>query len=291
MSTEKGCAQVDESDVRLRGELKLEDIAQVFRESLMTAEKLAESFLRSAIMRGFYRPGDRLQQDEVAKVLGISRIPVRSGLRQLEEEGLVTMTPHRGAIVTQHNLQQIAEIYELRTVLECYLLEHCMARITPAEVAELRGLADELEVPAGETETLSRRVGFYERLYRIADRPQALKMVARLRAQVDRYLLAKRVVPEPAGHTTLLDRIAVGDLDGAQRWIRNHLGAVSTELQTLITEPDRAQDAGDGAGKSSRLRSQSAAAPERLAGQRRGRVRGPSSESGNGRELGRSGRP
>ena len=281
---------MDESDVRLPGDLELEDIAQVFRESLMTAEKLAESFLRSAIMRGLYRPGERLQQDEVARALGISRIPVRSGLRQLEEEGLITMSPHRGAIVTRHDPEQIAEIYELRVVLECYLLEHCMTRITPAEVAELRRLADEVEVPAGEVETLSRRVGFYERLYGIAGRPQALKMVARLRAQVDRYLLAKRVVPEPAGHTALLDCIEAGDLDGAQSWITSHLGAVSTELQTLITEPDRGQEVDDRTGQAGRLRRQSVAAPERLASQRRGGVSGLHRESDSGRELGRTGR-
>ena len=56
--------------------------------------------MRERILRGEYPEGEPLRQDAIAEELGVSRIPVREALRQLEAEGLVTFSPHRGAVVS-----------------------------------------------------------------------------------------------------------------------------------------------------------------------------------------------
>ncbi len=217
---------------------QLHVIASSFRETFRTAEQLATSFMREAITRGIYQPGERLPQESIAAILGISRIPVRAGLRQLEEEGLITISPHRGATVTTLVADEIAEIYELRTVLECLLLELCIPRLIDADISRLRSIVERLEAAPSETDTLEQRLSFYEELYAIAARPRTLKLVMRLRGEVDRYLLARRVVEDAAGHFALLEAIEQRDTRAAKRWMRHHLAKVSQRLQIAVRDFD-----------------------------------------------------
>ena len=69
---------------------------------------------RAASSHGVYPEGEPLRQDAIAEELGVSRIPVREALRQLEAEGLVTFNPHRGAVVSTLSLDEIEELFELR---------------------------------------------------------------------------------------------------------------------------------------------------------------------------------
>ena len=74
--------------------------------------------LRSAIVAGELRPGQRIRQDEVAESLGVSVAPVREALATLEQEGQVAYRPRRGYFVTELRIEDLEEIYELRQVLE-----------------------------------------------------------------------------------------------------------------------------------------------------------------------------
>jgi len=93
------------------------------RQSLATA--VADK-LREKILNGELREGQQLRQDAIAAELRVSRIPVREALRQLEAEGLVTIIPHRGAVVSALSLEEIEELFEIRAVLECHILRKAM---------------------------------------------------------------------------------------------------------------------------------------------------------------------
>src|SRR5687767_1427855 len=73
-------------------------------------------------MAGTIPEGQQLRQEALAADLGVSRIPVREALRQLEAEGFVSIASHRGAVVSKLSLDEIAELFELRIRLECWLL-------------------------------------------------------------------------------------------------------------------------------------------------------------------------
>src|SRR5215217_1329322 len=87
-----------------------------------TIASMTVEALRERILRGDYPDGEPLRQDALAEELGVSRIPVREALRQLEAEGLVTFNPHRGAVVSSLSLEEIAELFELRAEIECDLV-------------------------------------------------------------------------------------------------------------------------------------------------------------------------
>src|SRR3982751_6667727 len=90
--------------------------------------------LRERILRGDYPDGEPLRQDALAVELGVSRIPVREALRQLEAEGLVTFNPHRGAVVSSLSLDEIAELFELRAEIECDLLRRAIPKMTKEQL-------------------------------------------------------------------------------------------------------------------------------------------------------------
>src|SRR5215208_5109877 len=108
--------------------------------------------LRERILRGDYPEGEPLRQDALADELGVSRIPVREALRQLESEGLVVFNPHRGAVVSSLSLDEIAELFELRAEIECDLVRRAIPLITEQQLERATEVLDEFEaaLAAGE---------------------------------------------------------------------------------------------------------------------------------------------
>lgn len=84
--------------------------------------------LREAILTGRYAPGTRLVQEELAEAYGISRIPLREALRRLEGEGLVVISPNKGAIVRPLAPKDVVDLYELRLALESLALRRAADR-------------------------------------------------------------------------------------------------------------------------------------------------------------------
>src|SRR5438067_12639926 len=80
--------------------------------------KLAADRIRSRILAGEFAPGERLAEERLSAELGVSRMPVREGLRILAAEGMVTLQPRRGASVTSYTAPQIQELVEVRATLE-----------------------------------------------------------------------------------------------------------------------------------------------------------------------------
>jgi DNA-binding GntR family transcriptional regulator len=86
------------------------------RQSLVD---VAYEALRDAITSGALLPGTRLREAALARHFSISTTPVREALRRLDREGLVRLSPNRGAIVAEFDLREILDLFEIREVLEC----------------------------------------------------------------------------------------------------------------------------------------------------------------------------
>ena len=97
-----------------------------------------------AIVSGRLAPNQRINQDAVARELGVSKTPVREALRWLERDGLVRLEPNRGAFVAEFTDRDLFEIYELRELLEPHAAAIACAVATRADVAELRDLRDRI---------------------------------------------------------------------------------------------------------------------------------------------------
>lgn len=213
-----------------------EEIAARAHSRCNTVEQAVTTAVREAILTRVFPPGKKLRQEHLAKVLMTSRVPVAAALRTLEAEGLVVSVPHRGATVRVLEPDELKETYQLRILLETFALRLAIARITPAEVDELAGLADRID---GEEEAERRRERtdrFYQHLYTVAHCPLTAAIVGRLRANVGQYRLDSSAAPHPHSmHNVLMDAIRAGDSTQAEQWIAEHLTMISTNLQQHIT--------------------------------------------------------
>ncbi|MQA95668.1 MAG: GntR family transcriptional regulator [Streptosporangiales bacterium] len=105
--------------------------------------------IRHMILTGELLPGEQLRQDQLAKRLDASRIPVREALMTLASEGVVTHTPHAGFTVKKFSRAEISEIYLMRRLLEAELLRS--VDLERVDLEALRTLNDNLADVSGET--------------------------------------------------------------------------------------------------------------------------------------------
>src|ERR1700748_2376513 len=86
--------------------------------------------LREGIINGKFRPGDRLNESKLARQYGVSRIPVRDALMQLQEQGLVMNHPRRGMFVNSLSEEDTQRINSLRIILEAEAIKLCRAQFS-----------------------------------------------------------------------------------------------------------------------------------------------------------------
>jgi len=96
--------------------------------------------LRGAIIGGQFAPGAYLNESEIAKQMGVSRIPIREALKKLEQEGLVVRQPNRGVFVITFSEQDVREVFSLRASLEGMAYEWAIPSLTTEDLAHLREL-------------------------------------------------------------------------------------------------------------------------------------------------------
>lgn len=109
--------------------------------------------LRELILKGEFKMGERLMQEEWAQKLGVSRMPLREALRQLEVEGLVRIEPRRGAVVTPVSVDDIEEIYQLRAMLEGEAVVRALPFLESEDIEELECIYEKmLELKADEND-------------------------------------------------------------------------------------------------------------------------------------------
>ena len=118
------------------------------RPERLRASDVAYSSIRQGLAAGRWAPGSHLRESELAAELGISRTPVREALRKLASEQLVSFEPHLGVRVPGWSNHDIEEIFALRVELESYAAGQAARHATPAQVAELRELAGQIEKAA-----------------------------------------------------------------------------------------------------------------------------------------------
>jgi len=100
--------------------------------------QLVSGQIRGRILDGTLRPGERLVEDRLSTELGVSRVPVREALRGLSAEGLVTLLPRRGATVIEVTPENVAELVEVRALLEGLNAKLAAQRHDPQIVAQLQ---------------------------------------------------------------------------------------------------------------------------------------------------------
>jgi DNA-binding GntR family transcriptional regulator len=203
------------------------------------AEEVAD-VLRARILTGRLKAGEPIRQEQVAKEMGISRIPLREALSQLAAEGFVSLVAHKGAVVAPLSLAEVEELFELRLALEAGLLRRAIPNLTATDFQVLSDLIQESQSPAGLARWGDLNWRFHEALYLPARRPVTLKLLRRVHDNIDRYLrleVALSAEGRQRGcreHLELLDLCRRQDIKNAEALLTRHITATAENLQKAI---------------------------------------------------------
>ena len=203
--------------------------------SRRTVADQAADILRDRILTGQIAAGTPIRQEHLAAELGISRIPLREALKQLEAEGLVTIASHKGATVAELSIAEIEELFQLRLRLESWVLSLALPRLTGADFAALDGLIAEQHAPDNLARWGDLNWHFHEVMYAPADRPVTMKMLRRIHDNIDRYLRLElstsggraRALRE---HEQLLAHCRAGDVVKAIDLLEAHIQQTAESL-------------------------------------------------------------
>ena len=155
--------------------------------SSATAHEVVAAALRQAILDRELKPGEKIRQEEVARRLGVSVIPVREALRVLAGEAQVTYRPRQGYVVAELDVRDLAEVYRLRELLEAEAVRVALPKLDDADVDRIEALF--AQVAAADTISdamkANRRAHFV--LFEAAGLPILLRHIAMLWDSTEAY--------------------------------------------------------------------------------------------------------
>lgn len=168
--------------------IKLSNVLASEQLSPNQARAVIEERLRSAILDGRLPPGTAVRQQELATLFGVSRMPVREALRQLEAQSLLKVEMHKGAVVAPLIDEDAVDTYALRILLESEALRQSIPLLDASDIANARGYIQQLE-----NETRHAEIGRLNRLlhmtlYSKASNRKLLRMIENELNEEERFL-------------------------------------------------------------------------------------------------------
>lgn len=195
--------------------------------------------LRDAIVSGRYRPGDRLNESRIAREFGVSRIPVREALMQLQEHGLVMNHERRGMFVTRLGDEDVQRINSLRVVLEAEALKLCRLKISKEDAARLTDVMARMDAWTERTEmdAAALDLEFHRTLWQAAGNPYLTRALDSLVTSLFAHKALEYVSADLKRwslhhHRALLD-VALGNSNIEPE------AAIIIHMRTAYNEPER----------------------------------------------------
>lgn len=199
--------------------------------SNVTLAQQAYDELRRSILANDIAPGTALPEEALAARFNVSRVPVREALRRLAADGLVTLVPRQGAVVSSLSPKQFLDAYRLREALEVLAIRLALPRLTAADMARLHELQAEMRaaVDAGDGERFfAANAAFHALFVDRSDNEYLHATYGPLIVQMRRYRspsadLRGGLERSLGEHEAILDAIRVGDAEAAARLLADHI--------------------------------------------------------------------
>ena len=203
-----------------------------------TSEWIAAA-LRQAILRGEFKSGQPLPQDEIAARFGVSKIPAREALLQLKAEGLVRFYPNRGAVVAELSADEVNEIYAIRIALETLALRQALPKLTHADFVRLEGTIAIMDDERDPLRWSELNWEFHAALYQPCGMPRLLAHIRALHVNVQRYLVVYLASQEyhaeaQRQHRAILHTCRQGDVEAAVDQLAGHLAQAAEKMTRLL---------------------------------------------------------
>lgn len=212
-----------------------------------TVKEQLVDHLRDEIIRGTFGPGERLLLDDVAARFNVSTMPVREALRDLESEGLVTIYPHRGAVVTELTAEDLQDIYDVRATLEAMATRLAVPRMTKATYQELEQIIEQMDGQLGHVAALVKlNHQFHSTLYAKSGRRHLCELTRSLRYRTQHYLHAYMddlgsMALAQGEHRAILEACQSGNAEKAALLVGEHVAEVGRAIIEFVCRQEKSQ--------------------------------------------------
>lgn len=204
--------------------------------------------LRDLIMTGKLKEGDKINENELCETLGISKTPLREALRVLSVEGLIRLVPHRGSFVTKPTFEEIAEMFDVMSLLEGFCAKEACAKLTAKDFARIEKLHAKLEENfeiRDQEEYIRTNNQYHSLVQKIAGNRTLNQIVNGLRKKILLYRFQSLNLPERFEHSIrehrdLLEAFRQRDQKRAEALMRKHLQNQSHALGALVEQSKKA---------------------------------------------------
>lgn len=210
--------------------------------SLQTRKDLVASAIRDSILRGRFKPGEKLDQQQIGDELRVSRSPVREALRALDAEGLITLIPNRGAVVTERSLPELKELFFTRSLIEGIAIERSAPKMDEPILWKLEGILDAADRTDDYGELLGLNNEFHLLTYSKHEQPFLIDTIQQLRnmaAPYNRLYLNSIGSREAAweDHRRIFNACVRKDGEQARIELEKHLNSVISKIAVSDLEP------------------------------------------------------
>lgn len=204
--------------------------------------------LRDMIMTGKLKEGDKVNEGKLCETMGISKTPMREALRVLSVEGLIRLVPNRGAFVTKPEFEEIAEMFDVMSLLEGFCASRACEKMTPGHFAHLEKLHARLEENFerhDQEEYIRINNQYHSFIQEIAGNRTLNQIVDGLRKKILLYRfqslnLPTRFADSIREHRDLLEAFRQRDESRAEALMRQHLKNQTMALKSLVEQSQAA---------------------------------------------------
>lgn len=203
--------------------------------------------LRTAILTGVLKPGERLVEVEVARQMAISRAPLREAIRQLEQEQLVVTIPRKGSFISEISDQGWWELYTIRATLERFAGQLAAERMTDADLDALKRIYSEMEAAAAEgnySDLVERDLEFHEYICRRSEHGRLVTHWSAIRDHVRMFMAVKDrlyadLMEVVRTHIDVLEAVTSKDPDRLGDCLQKHITEAGALLITSLKQTSR----------------------------------------------------
>jgi DNA-binding GntR family transcriptional regulator len=193
--------------------------------------------IEEAIVQGMFKGGEKLNEAELSRTLGVSRGSVREALRELEASGVLVSVPYRGTFVKEWTIRSVWELYTLRANLEEFAVELAVERATDQDIEELADLVEAMNQAARENdaaELVEIDLQFHKQLHEMTGHRLLTQHLQLLSGQTRVFIIATKAYYSPfasleeaaASHYPIVRALRARDAGLAREAIHEHIRQV-----------------------------------------------------------------
>lgn len=203
---------------------------------IRTAHGSVLSRLRKGILTGVLPSGMHLVQTDIAAEFGVSTTPVREALRDLAGQGLVQLDTHRGAVVRVFDLEDMQEVFELRSLIEPYAVRRRVEGGMAEDLPQLEALQDQMDRTEDTARWLELNAAFHSiftkfgHASRLHDMLESLQDATSVYVAMTAQTSADWMGAGNLAHREIIDACKRGDAERAAQLAREHIESTRTSV-------------------------------------------------------------